>query len=140
MALPLNMSFYGAPISAGQSLSVGYTFTYPTGITGSVATDGIRLGADTLVTIGIPSGWTTANLSFQVSLDDGATYANLYDETGAEVVIPVTTSPAVIMLSNRPSYNWRGINRLKVRSGTAALPVNQVSNVTVTLIGRPEIL
>ena len=39
-----------------------------------------------------------------------------------------------------PSYLWRGINMLQVRSGTAGSPVNQVAAAVVNIVTRSEML
>ena len=39
-----------------------------------------------------------------------------------------------------PSYLWRGVNMVQVRSGTASVPVNQVAAVVVNLVTRSEML
>ena len=131
---------FGATIGIGTALSVGYTYQMPTGEQGTVSAGGVAMGGYTIVGILMPPVWTAANITFQVSCDGGATYGNLFDDNGTEIAI---ASPAVnnfIALANRPAYVWRGINLLKVRSGTSASPVNQAAATTVTLIARAHIL
>jgi hypothetical protein len=108
VAFPLNLDDYQAVIAAGQSLS-----------------GPVLMGADTLVAISMPSSWVNASLTFQASPDGGTTWQELYDGAGNA-------------LSGLPSYVWRGINALQVRSGTLAAPVVQTAGATITLIGRPE--
>jgi hypothetical protein len=118
MALPLNIDQYAVTIGAGASLS------------GSIA-----MGADTLVGLVMPSAWTAAGLSFQVSADGGTTWVELCDTTGTLIALSAAASHFVQVAAS----NWRGINMIKVRSGTAAAPVNQTLAATIVLIGRPEI-
>ena len=124
MALPININPYPVTISPGQSLSAA-----------------VGMGADTLVGISMPAAWVAAALTFQVSID-GETWQELYADTGTEVTIPSTAAAAgqFIVLPTFPSYIWRGVNLLKVRSGTAGAPVVQTAGATITLIGRPEIM
>jgi hypothetical protein len=122
MALPLNIDQYTAVIAASGSLSAA-----------------VAIGADTLVGIQMPAVWTAAGLTFQVSPDGGATWCELYDDAGNEVTVITPPAGAFIAFVTHPSNAWRGINMLKVRSGTAAVPVVQTPGATITLIGRPDI-
>jgi hypothetical protein len=120
VAFPLNLDDYQAVIAAGQSLS-----------------GPVLMGADTLVAISMPSSWVNASLTFQASPDGGTTWQELYDGAGNEITV-VAAANQFIALSGLPSYVWRGINALQVRSGTLAAPVVQTAGATITLIGRPE--
>ena len=109
-------------IAAGQSLSAA-----------------CPLGALTLVGISMPAAWTAAALTFQVSPDGGTTWQELYDGAGNAITITAAAGQFVIPLAD-PSYFWRGINMIKVRSGTAAVPVNQVAAAAINLVTRSEAL
>jgi hypothetical protein len=85
-----------------------------------------------LVGIVMPAAWTAANLTFQAS-EDGAAYANLYDENGNEVTV---TAAAARYIRLAPA-DWCAAPFLKVRSGAAASAVNQAAARTLTLITRP---
>jgi len=83
----------------------------------------------------VPTGWTAANLTFQVS-EDGVTFYELYNDTGTaiSVTVPVTTGCAL----NLQHTTWgMGFNYIKIRSGTAGSPVNQSSQANLTVIRRP---
>lgn len=95
---------------------------------------GVAMGADTLVGISMPAVWTAAALTFQASPDGGTTWQELYDNAGAAISV-VAAAGQFIQLT---SYMWRGVNMLKVRSGTSGSPVVQTPGATVTLIARPE--
>jgi len=110
-----------ASIAAGQSLS-----------------GPVPLGALTLVGISMPATWTPAVLTFQVT-PDGSTWQELYDGAGNEVTIFAAAGQFVIPLLD-PSYLWRGVNLLQVRSGTLAAPVNQVAAAVVNIVTRSEML
>jgi hypothetical protein len=137
MALPCILNAYGAVIAAGQSLSAGYTITASGGISASVATGGVAMGADTLVGIWMPATWVTAALTFQVSPDGGTTWLELFNDSGTAISITAAASQYISLVINS-NYTWRGINMLKVRSGTSGAPVVQTGGATVTLLGRPE--
>jgi hypothetical protein len=137
MALPCVLNAYGAVIAAGQSLSAGYTIASSGGIAASVATGGVAMGADTLVGIWMPATWVTAALTFQVSPDGGTTWLELFNDSGTAISITAAASQYISLVINS-NYTWRGINMLKVRSGTSGAPVVQTGGATVTLLGRPE--
>src|SRR5262245_1418692 len=119
MADPFLIDVVNAPIGSGQSLS-----------------GQINLGGKTLVGIFLPSGWTTAGLSFQASPDGGATFAELDDTTAAAITVSSVTVGANGMFIAVDPTKWRGINCIKVRSGTVGAAVNQGSAVTVQLLTR----
>ena len=121
MALPLILDVFGGVIAAGQSLSSFYTFSPGgAGVVGSPVAGGVMLGADTLAGIQMPAVWTAASLTFQVSPDGGTTWCELYDDTGAEVTVVSPPAGSFIIFNTHASYQWRGINAVKIRSGTAA--------------------
>ena len=69
----------------------------------------------------------------------GMTWQELYDGAGNEVTITAAAGQFVIPLLD-PSYLWRGVNMLQVRSGTLAAPVNQVAAAVVNIVTRSEML
>jgi len=119
--------------------SVGITLNPATIAAGASLSGPCALGALTLVGISMPAVWTTAPLTFQVSPDGGVTWQELYDGAGNEITVTAAAGQFVIPLAD-PSYLWRGINMVQVRSGTAALPVNQAAGAVVNLVTRSEML
>jgi hypothetical protein len=119
--------------------SVGITLNPATIAIGTALSGPVPLGALTLVGISMPAVWTTAALTFQVSPDGGTTWQELYDGAGNEVTIAAAAGQFVIPLAD-PSYFWRGINMVQVRSGTSGSPVNQVAAAVVNLVTRSELL
>lgn len=80
----------------------------------------------------IPStGWTSANVTFQGSLD-GTTWFNLYNASGTEIALTVGALTADRHVQVTTPFPL--VPRLRVRSGTAATPVNQVSAMALTLV------
>lgn len=116
MADPFVVDIVPAVIGAGAALSAQ-----------------VNLGQKTLVGIFLPSGWTTASLSFQASPDGGATFGELLDSAAAAIAVSSVAAGNYITLD---PAKWRGINCIKVRSGTAGAPTNQVSQVSVSLVTR----
>lgn len=111
-----NINYGNATIVSGQSL-----------------TEDIDLTTLRLIGIIIPSAWTTANLTFQVS-HNGSNYYNFYNDIGGEVTISVSGPNTWICFD--PSL-FSGIRFLRIRSGTGAGPVNQGANRLLTLVSRP---
>lgn len=81
-----------------------------------------------LVALQTPAAWTTANITFLGSLD-GVTYCTVKDSGGTEVA--VTTAASTSHVLNPETFG--GFRYLKVRSGTAASPVNQGAERVVLL-------
>ena len=93
--------------------------------------DGVKLYGNTLIGLVMPDTWTTAGLSFQGSVDGGATYLDLYDSTGAEKTVATGGASRIIML---PPSDWFAIDAIKVRSGTTGSAVAQGGARTIQLI------
>lgn len=100
--------------------------------TGASLSQQIDLGAMTLVGIVMPASWTAAGLTFQVSADGGVTWVEHYGSSGTETTFTVAASQYIAI---DPTL-WRGVYSLKVRSGTAASPVNQTGGAALTLITK----
>lgn len=91
----------------------------------------VPLGEKTLVGIVMPAAWTAAGITFQATADD-VNFSELYDGAGNEITL---TAAAGQFIQVDPT-KWRGITGVKVRSGTAASPVNQTVQAVLTLITR----
>jgi hypothetical protein len=118
---------------------IGLTLNPGSFAAGASLSGPVSLGAFSLCGISMPATWTAASLTFQVSPDGGTTWQELYDDAGNEVTITAAAGQ-FLMLPNHPSYDWRGINMVQVRSGTVVSPVNQVAAATINLITRSEML
>lgn len=91
-----------------------------------------------LVGIGIPVAWTAAALTFQGSTD-GVTFVDVWDAgltaTAVERTVASGNVPtAATRFLALAASDWAGINYLKVRSGTASVPVNQGAQRLLTLV------
>lgn len=95
------------------------------------AVSGNSMHASTPVGIQMPAVWTTANLTFQGS-SDNVTFGDVYDENGSEVVITAAASRFITL----PPRLMVGPRYLKVRSGTAAVPVSQAGLRVLGLVAR----
>jgi hypothetical protein len=97
---------------------------------GSISTE-VDLGAKLLVGIAMPAAWDAATLSFQVSLDNGTTWLELCNTAGAVSL----TAAAGQFISLDPA-TYRGVNAIKVRSGTSGSLVTQSADRIVGLAVR----
>ncbi len=77
----------------------------------------------------MPAAWTAATLTFQVSDASGGTYVNMYDG-GSEKSETVDASRYIVM----DPAKFLGVPFLKVRSGTAGVPVNQAADRNLILM------
>lgn len=91
-----------------------------------------NLGRRSLLAIVTPAAWTTASLTFQGS-DDGAAFADIYDD-GVERAIASAIVVASRWLVMPAPDLWLSIPFLKLRSGSAASPVNQAALRTIKLV------
>ncbi len=108
-----------ASIAAGQSLSAQ-----------------VDIGTKSLAGILIPSNWTTAGISLQVSPDGGATWGELTTVAGTPYAIGSLTGGTLAYYVAVDPTTLRGAMSFKIRSGTQAAPVNQTNQVALTLITR----
>jgi len=99
---------------------------------GSSLSAAIPLDRRPVLRILIPSGWTTASITFLGSYN-GADYFDITDEAGDEVELAAAASK---MLQIANPDNWGGIPYLKIRSGTSGTPVTQAADRTITLSVR----
>jgi len=97
--------------------------------TGTALSAEVDLGIKVLVGIAMPAGWDEAALTFQGSIDGGTTWLEMQ---GASAVLTYSAAAGQFIAVD-PTL-WRGINAIKVRSGTSGTPVNQTANRTLTLI------
>jgi hypothetical protein len=95
-----------------------------TGLSAAIDTNASRLAA-----IYIPAGWVAADITVLASID-GTTYTNVYDSAGDEYTITVTGASTVVLV---PLVDFLGLRFIKLRSGTASVPVNQTGAPTLTL-------
>jgi hypothetical protein len=110
----------------------GQVLTFPVTIaSGGSLSGAANLGSGKLVGIIMPASWTAADLTFNVTAD-GTNYFNLYDDV-VERTIPSAAAAAshFIGLDYR---QWLMVQGIKVRSGTAGIPVNQGADRIITLV------
>ena len=119
--------------------SIGLTLNPATILNGTSLSGPVALGALSLAGISMPAAWTAADLTFQVSPDGGTTWQELFDGAGNAIDVKVAAGQFIMLLAE-PTYDWRGINMLQVRSGTVGVPVNQGADRIINLVTRSELL
>lgn len=103
---------------------------------GASLTSAIQLDRNTLLGIGFPAAWTTADLTFQASLDN-VTFYDMRNASGGELTVPSASVVAGDWIAFSPD-DFRSALFLKIRSGTSATPVNQGADRVLALaIGAP---
>lgn len=111
------------------AIDVNYYTLTTTIASGSSLSAVIEANSRPLLAFVIPSGWTDADLTFQVSLD-GLTYAELIGEDGNAITLEARAGQVTRLAD--PSQ-WEGWPYLKVRSGTSGSPVTQAATRTITV-------
>jgi len=101
---------------------------------GESLTGEIDLEQFTYLAIVMPSEWTPANLTFQVSDASGGTYQNVYDDTGVEATVIVSASRTVSIDMN--AMKLQPFRYLKIRSGTSVVAVNQTADRTIKILTK----
>jgi hypothetical protein len=98
------LKYVDAPIANGQALS-----------------DVVGFGEDFVpVAIIMPAAWTAADITFQAADASGA-FKNVYTAANAEVAVNVGVDRYIPLTP----ANFQGTSRIKIRSGTSGVPVNQ---------------
>lgn len=87
----------------------------------------------TVVGIQMPADWDAADITFAAAVESDGTFGPVKDADG-EVSFTVDADDYVVV-----DYNlFRGINFLKIRSGTEAVPVAQAADRSIKLILMPD--
>lgn len=98
---------------------------------GKNISDSFDLGDVSVVSIQMPSAWNAAALTFQAGDNletSGGVFYNLYDTSGNEISI-TTAASRVVNATVLASLRY-----LKVRSGTASVPVTQTATREIVFL------
>lgn len=106
---------YEATIAANQSVS-----------------SAVHLDNANLVGLIVPAAWTAAPITAQGSRDN-SNWSNLRDADGAELTFTVAAAGDWIVF---PAGAFNGIEFIRFRSGTSAVPVNQAAERTLIAVCR----
>lgn len=112
-----------------------YGLTVPVS-TSAFNSTGTQLRGGHVTAIIVPSGWTTAVMTFDGAMQDApgdiptsVTWFPLIDDTGVEISIPVSAGKCTIISPIKIS----GVDLIRPRSGTFAAPVSQVTSVNILM-------
>jgi len=92
----------------------------------------VNINAGRIIGIQMPAGWDAAGLSIQALLRQPAgnppapVFGEVIDNAGAELVLAAAPA-ANEYVALQDTLPLKALGRVKVRSGTAALPVNQTA-------------
>lgn len=99
---------------------------------GASVSEPVHLGGLRLFAIGFPSPWTGASVTFQISLDGGASWSNLRDKNGDEVAVTPVAGDCTLL----DPAQFAAIQHIRLRAGTAAAPVVQDAARALQLVLR----
>lgn len=115
------------PVTAGQISTLTATIANAASVSANIDLGTARLGR-----IAMPAAWTAADITLQTS-NDNVTWNDLYDKDGVEYAIKAAAARAVLI----PLSDMLSVRYLRIRSGTAALPVAQAGARTLVLVLVP---
>ena len=111
------------------------TFTLSAGNTGLSET--IDLGSTTLFAIEMPDAWQAAAITFLASSTKNGTFKSVYDDSGTEVTIAsANISAGRFIVPDSVAIKLAPFRYLKLRSGTAATPVNQTVDRQFSIVAK----
>lgn len=114
--MPVYKQSHSATIASGASLS-----------------GAVLLGPCRLCGVQLPGTWTTAAITFEVSVDGGTTFKPLYDLYGTEY----TAQAAADRWVGLPVSDFAAYDAVKIRSGSVASPVNQAADRALVVAAAP---
>jgi len=119
------------PLLLNTTGTEGLTTVVATIANGQSLSDEVDIGIGRKV-VGIiaPEAWTAAEMTFQVGITSGDLH-ELYDADSTNVQYGVVAGAYIL-----PEHlsDFEGVRYIKVRSGTAAAPVNQAAERTIILV------
>jgi len=93
-------------------------------LSSSVEVQGARLAG-----LRMPAAWTAAAVTLQGRTGDTGSWFDLYDGSGSELSVTVAASRWVVLSQALPR-----VHSIRLRSGTAASPVNQAAARDIELL------
>lgn len=121
-----------------QSITHSASRTTATIANGAAVSGAIDLHDTIIGGIILPAAWTAAALTFEHSIDDGATWAQVFDDANAEVTIAAATIAArvgdVIVPTEAILGKLAGLHVIRFVSGVAGANVNQAAARDFTIL------
>jgi lipid-binding SYLF domain-containing protein len=91
------------------------------------------------VAVFVPAAWVSAALSFQVSYDQGTTWADYFNSAGVEVSVSAAIMGAAATAARPVTLDpsdFAGVMFLKLRSGVSGAAVDQTASRKVQIYTR----
>jgi hypothetical protein len=88
----------------------------------------VTIGSMTICGLIMPATWTAATLSMEMSIDNGVTWHQVYDNDGTQIVLTVDASRYVKL----DPADFAGINTLRLVSSA-----DQAEERTIVIAARP---
>ena len=118
-------------VSRVNSLNTNHFVSTVTIANGQSLSDAVNLGGSRLMNVMLPATWTTASITFQISLD-GVTYGDYFDYNGNEHTGVATAGKPI----NVDPTVFADVQFLKIRSGTSGTPVAQGGDRSIQISSR----
>ena len=128
-AIPTETPVIGANYSFTATTTVSTTILAGATTSGAVDMTTPNLAGFAPIAFFVPVGWTSAKMSLDVSLN-GSTWFLLHFADKDFVTKTIAGGETLI----DPTYLLRGFPYFRIRSGTSAAPVTQVSAVTLVVL------
>lgn len=100
---------------------------------GNSLSGAISLSTALLSAVVMPAAWTSANLTFQASIDGGVTFNNVFDDAGNELTMTAAANRYIILANISQWIGFGPNTQIKIRSGTSGSPVTQGADRVIML-------
>lgn len=115
-------------------MAAGFAQLTTTVSSGASLSAAVPMRRRTLISIAMPAVWDTANLTFQVSVDNGSTWQELYNDSGSPISVFASAGNIIRLRTDE----WIGIDWLRIRSGAVGALVTQTASRVLTItVGTP---
>jgi hypothetical protein len=102
---------------------------------GASLSNALDLSDYAIAAIQMPAAWTTAAITFLACATKDGTYLPVYDDAGTEVTVASASAAVNRVIVNKAVLEQLAALRwVKLRSGVAATPVNQVAAAAITVL------
>ena len=99
---------------------------------GASLSDAVDLAGFSYFALEMPAEWTAANLTLQ-AMGPSGTYRDVYDDGGNEVTITAAANRVIAISTSQ--LKIKPLTKVKFRSGTSSIPVNQAAARDIYIIG-----
>lgn len=105
---------------------------------GTALSPEVNVNQKRIVGIRMSAGWTAGAITFQALIDEPAAlpkapvFGNVVDAAGAEISLATPTAGTYMALPD--TLALLGLGRIKIRSGTSGVPVNQAADRVLYLV------